>query len=67
MSQMCQKSQMGLTGQMCQKGQIGQTGQGLVYVKGLGLIRFDSVKILSGKSDMTARWLVGRVVGFYQV
>ena len=42
MSQMDRKSQMS---QMCQKGHKCQMGQGMVYVDGLGLIRFDLPKI----------------------
>ena len=45
MSQMSQKGQMGKMCQLGQKGQISQIGQDLVYVEGLGFIRFDSVKI----------------------
>lgn len=48
--QVGQMGQKGHKGQICQKGQISQMGQGVVYVKGLGLIRIDSFKIYSGES-----------------
>ena len=59
-----QKGQMDQKGQISQKGQegqIGQMGQGMVYVKGLGLIWIDLVKKQSGKSQ--SGWLIGWSVG----